>query len=639
MSAAGSGDAAQAWRSLPRPLRVWAALAALIGIAVAALYVFGLLPVLDLTYYYLLIALFLPLAFLLPPPGSAASPALWPRLLPALVTAATALLLAAHGRALTGANWIPPNAWQFCLALALFLGVLEAARRAGGMVFLATVALFALYPVFAHRLPPLLWGPPVDLPRVLAFHVYSGDALLGVPMRILGEDLIGFLVLAALLRAAGASAFFLDLALALAGGIRGGPAKVCVFASAFFGSLSGSILANVASTGPVTIPAMKRAGFPAHYAGAVEACASTGGMLMPPVMGAVAFIMADFTGTAYATVLLAALIPCLLFYTGLWCHIHGYAARHALAGLAPHELPTLRVTLRRGWPFLVVLGFLLFGLLVMRWERRAPFHAAALLLALTAVRAGRDAAPRLLPGLLLETASLLAQTMALLLPAGFIMGGLLMTGVAPSLAAELIRLGDGNLALILAIGVGLCLLFGMLGMITASYLMLALTLAPALEQAGLNTLAVHLFIAWYATLAAITPPVGMAALLASRIGGADPMLTSWHAARLAGVLYLIPVFFLFQPALLLQGRLVDMVLWLPCALTAVVLTASAVEGWLPGLGRVRGLPRCLLLGAAPAIGFPGAGSTALGALLLTTAVALSGLASRRQRHVIEVEAR
>jgi TRAP-type uncharacterized transport system fused permease subunit len=242
-----------------------------------------------------------------------------------------------------------------------------------------------------------------------------------------------------------------------------------------------------------------------------------------------------------------------------------------------------------------VLGFLVWGLVVMRWERLTPYYAAALLIALTFVKR-----------------------------TSFILGGLMATGVAPAIAAELVQMGGSSVVLILAIGIGVCMIFGMLGLIVAAYLMLALTLAPALEQAaGLNTLAVHLFIAYYATLAAITPPVALAAFLASRISGSDPIRTSWHAARLGIVLYFIPIFFLFEPALILQGPWQQTVVWTLMNVIAIVFIAGASEGYLYRLGRLRGWARWVLFTAGLLIGFPEWVSSGVGLAMVIAVLALA----------------
>ncbi|WP_340160138.1 TRAP transporter fused permease subunit [uncultured Hoeflea sp.] len=616
------------WNTMPRWVRALLLVLSAAGVVMSVGYIFALFPLLDLTYYFLLMAFYLPMAFLLLPAWRGENHVSWASYLPALAIFALTLLMAYNARSLVFGSWVPAKEpWQLAVAAAIFLLILEAARRAGGYIFLVIVAFLALYPVFAEYMPGILWGPPTTLARTIAFNVFSGDAMLGVVTRVVGELIIGFLILAALMVATGAADFFLNLAMAMMGTSRGGPAKVSVLASGFFGSLSGSVFGNVVSTGSVTIPAMKRGGFPSHYAGALEACASTGGMLMPPVMGAVAFIMADFTNTEYRVIVLAAIIPSLLYYFGLYCHVDGFAARNNLKGVDRDQLPKVWPVLRDGWPFLVVLGFLVWGLVFMRWERLTPFYASGLLLVLTTLHPKLRLEFRRVPELFYQIAKLLSQTIALLLPTSFILGGLMATGVAPVIAASLVRMGGDGLVPVLAIGIGVCIIFGMLGMIVAAYLMLALTLAPALEQiAGLNTLAIHMFIAYYASLAAITPPVALAAFLASRISDSDPIFTSMHAARLGIVLYFVPIFFLFEPALILQGPWHLTLIWTALNVLAVVVIAAASEGYMPRLGRLRGWARLPLFGSGLLIGFPEWTSTLAG-----IAIALAMLALSRHR--------
>ncbi len=610
------------YRALPAPLRGLILALAAAGVALSVVYIFGLVPLLDVTYYFLLMAAFLPMAYVFLPAHRGEARAGWLSWIPALAALGLTLFMAWKSKDLVYQTWVPvTETWQLVVAALLFVLILEAARRSGGKIFLVIVLVLALYPIYADFMPGMLWGPPTTLSRTLAFNVYSSDALLGVVTRVVGEMIIGYLLLAALLVATGAADFFLRLAMAMMGSSRGGPAKVSVLASGFFGSLSGSIFSNVVSTGAVTIPAMKRGGFSAQYAAALEACASTGGMLMPPVMGAVAFIMADFTNTEYGVIVLAAIVPSLLYYVGLYFHVDGYAARHGMVGTPQRDLPPIRQVLSEGWPFLLIVGFLVWGLVVMRWERLAPYYASALLIALTFVKPSLRLNLARVRDILLEAAKLLSQTVALLLPTSFILGGLMATGVAPSITSALVQMGGSNLVLILAIGIGVCMIFGMLGMIVAAYLMLALTLAPALVQVGgLNTLAVHLFIAYYATLAAITPPVALAAFLASRISGSDPILTSCHAARLGIVMYFIPIFFLFEPALILQGAWHQTVIWVVLNLLAIVLIAGASEGYLYRLGVLRGWARGLLFVAGLLIGFPEWISTGIGAAMVALVV-------------------
>lgn len=616
------------WHSIPRPLRALLLAMSASGAGLAAGYIFGFVPLLDVSYYFLLMALYLPWVFLLLPAYRGERRVGVLSYLPAIAICGLTGFMAYMGRSLVFQTWVPvAHTWQLVVAGGIYLLILEAARRAGGMIFLVIVLALSLYPVYADYMPGMFWGPPTSVSRTIAFNVFSGDAMLGVVTRVVGETIIGFLILAALLVATGAADFFLKLALALLGRARGGPAKVSVIASGFFGSLSGSIFSNVVGTGSVTIRAMKRSGFPGYYAGALEACASTGGMLMPPVMGAVAFIMADFTNTSYGVIVMAAIIPSTLYYFGLYCHVDGYAARHGIKGVPEAELPSVRRTLIEGWPFLVVLAALVYMLVFMRIERLAPFYASGLLIVLTFFRKELRITWARIPAIIYEVGKMLSQTIGLLLPTSFILGGLMATGVAPVIASELVRMGGTNVVPVLAIGIAVCMVFGMLGMIVAAYLMLALTLAPALEQiAGLNTLAIHLFIAYYATLAAITPPVALAAFLASRISESDPIWTSVHAARLGIVLYVIPIFFLFEPALILQGPLHLTVIWVAMNIVAVVVIAGASEGRMMYLGRLKGWTRPILFVAGLLIGFPEVASTLAGLAVTAAILALRGMA-------------
>lgn len=624
---------AERYATMPHAVRAAMLIMSALGVLLSVVYIFSIVPLLDVSYYFLLMAMYLPAAFLLLPAYAGERRVTWASYGPAIAICGLTLFMAYHGRSLVFGSWVPVTyTWQLVVAASIFVLILDAARRSGGYIFLAIVCFLGLYPVFAEFMPGILWGPPTTLARTIAFDVFSGDAMLGVVTRVVGELIIGFLILAALMVATGAADFFLQLALGLMGKARGGPAKVSVLASGFFGSLSGSIFGNVVSTGSVTIPSMKRAGFPAHYAGALEACASTGGMLMPPVMGAVAFIMADFTNTEYRVIVLAAIIPSALYYFGLYCHVDGFAARNGLKGLPKEELPSVWKTLKEGWPFLVVLAFLVWGLVFMRWERLTPFYASALLIVLTFFSPKLRIRMNRIPELFYQVSKLLSQTMSLLLPTSFILGGLMATGVAPVIAASLVRMGGDAIVPVLAIGIAVCLIFGMLGMIVAAYLMLALTLAPALEQiAGLNTLAIHMFIAYYASLAAITPPVALAAFLASRISDSDPLKTSMHAARLGVVLYFLPIFFLFEPALILQGPFHLTVIWTVFNIIAIILIAAASEGQFLNQGRLRAWSRPLLFAAGLLIGFPEWISTALGVAVAAAIILLPGAVVRTGR--------
>jgi TRAP transporter 4TM/12TM fusion protein len=520
--------------------------------------------------------------------------------------------------------WFSTKAWDivqagwtsFQAGIVLWVLMLEIARRSGGVPFLLVVFLLGLYPIIADYFPGLLMGIPYSFERMIEAHVFRTEGLMGITTKIVAEIVLGFLVFAGVLIATGAGQFFIDLANAGFGKYRGGPAKVSIVASAFFGSLSGSIFSNIAGTGSITIPTMKKSGYPAHYAAAIEACASTGGVLMPPVMGAIAFVMAITIGVDYATIMIAAIVPSFLFYFGLILQVDAYAARKGLVGMPQEKLPSAGEVLKRGWPFLSVMVFLVWGLLYMRWEYYAPWYASAMMIALSFLQRDTMMTPKRLFATLRQVGILVTQTAAIILPIAFVVSALTITGVTGSMTSGLVALGGDNVYLIIALGVLACFIMGMAGLAIVAYIFLAVTLAPAIiEIGGLNEVAVHFFIIYYAMLSVITPPVGTAAFLAATIAGAKPMLTSFTAMRLGVVIYFVPLFFLFQPALVLQGDLTPLLYVLPSIIIGIILLSGGLEGYLLGVGLVRPLLRLPLAAAGFVFSFPGMMTTLIGGIV------------------------
>ncbi|NQW50313.1 MAG: TRAP transporter fused permease subunit, partial [Rhodospirillales bacterium] len=306
------------------------------------LHLFGQ-AIIDTSFYYLLLGLFLSLAFLAYPARDADREEIpwYDWALFAACIAATSYL-AWHGGRIVAEGWdLAAPTEAVVVAGIICLLALEGVRRAGGMVLFVLCAVFAVYPMFAGDMPGFLWGPSSGLAETLSAHGMGVESIIGVPMRTVASLLVGFLVFGSALVVTGGGEFFMALAVALMGRTRGGPAKVAVLSSGFFGSLSGSVISNVVTTGQMTIPTMKRVGYPAHYAGAVEACASTGGALMPPVMGAVAFIMAETLDVAYYEVVKAAIIPAILYFASAFWVVHLEAGKHGLLGLPRNELPSV----------------------------------------------------------------------------------------------------------------------------------------------------------------------------------------------------------------------------------------------------------------------------------------------------------
>ena len=456
---------------------------------------FGFQP-LGNAYLYYLIGIFLAVAFLTLPAST-----LHPRRLrwldPGLAVAAlvSAGWLGLHGLDIIQKGWeydAPPMA--DLMASVLIVLVLEGVRRAGGTILLVTALLFGTYPLYADYMPGFLWGTEYSLIGTVRAHVLGVESIIGIPMQVVAELVIGFVIFGSVLVATKGSDFFMELASALLGHSRGGPAKVAVMGSGILGSLSGSVISNILTSGPFSIPTMRRVGYPAHYAAAVEACASTGATLMPPVMGTVAFVMASFLGVQYSSIVVAAVIPALMFYVALLFQVDMYAARRGLKGLPRSEMPALWPVLKSGWPYLLSLAVLIFVLMGLRMEARSPYYASVVMLVATAFNKDTRLTLARAKALLLDTSANVANLVAVLAGIGLVVGGLSYTGVAGAFSRELLLYAGGNTALMLIAGAVTSFVLGMGMTVTACYIFLSILLAPALVQAGLNPIASHLFI-------------------------------------------------------------------------------------------------------------------------------------------------
>ncbi len=549
------------------------------------LQLFGLVLIEGL-YLYLLAGIFLGLTFLSFRAGpSPAAGVPWYDWILALAACGSAGYFASTADQSLESGWeyAPPETARW-VALAFYLLILEGTRRAGGLVLFLIVLLFSLYPTFASHMPDPLSGFQQPFMDVVPYHIISSESSFGIPMRAFGGLVIGFILFGAVLQRTGGGRFFNDLAFALVGRYRGGAAKVAIFASGFMGSMSGSVISNVLTTGVVSIPAMKRTGFSARYAAATEACASTGGVLMPPIMGATAFVMASFLSRPYVDIAIAAAIPSLLFYFGLFAQIDAYSARRGLKGLAAAEVPPLLAAMREGWVYLFVFALLIYMMVALRQETLAPFWATGLLLVINQIMKPHRFTPRSFGGMILGVGRALAELTAVLLGVGLIVGSFSATGLAGTLVNELIFLAGDSIVMLLVMGAITAFVFGMGMTVTAVYIFLAIVLAPALEQAGLNQLAVHLFILYWGTVSYITPPVALGAFAAATLAGAPPMRTGWEAMRLGGVIYLAPFFFVLNPALVGQAPALEVAGSLTAALVGVWFIAAAMQGFVSFLG-------------------------------------------------------
>ncbi|MFN6999804.1 MAG: TRAP transporter permease, partial [Elioraea tepidiphila] len=424
---------------------------------------FGFRPI-STAFHYLVIGLFGAIALLaVPATRRQAHRVPWFDWVLAAALVGLGIWLAASALTIQLRGW---NAaapfWPTVLAGAFTAIVLEGVRRTGETILFFVCLVFGAYPLFADAMPGFLWGVQLDLPGTIQEHVFGTESVIGIPMQVVADMLIGFLVFGVVLSATGGASFFMNFALALMGASRGGPAKVAVVSSALFGMLSGSPTSNVLTTGTLTIPTMKRCGYPPHYAGAVEACASTGGALMPPVMGAAAFIMASFLNVPYAEVVLAAALPSALYYLALFLQTDLFAARNHLHGVPREEIPPLWPTLAGGWYYLAAIVGLTVLLIVYRIEAQAPFWVSLFLLGVALLRRRATGfGLRAFVRLVVESGEAVARLVSLIAGIGLIIGGMSVTGVANSFSRELVQYAGGNIALLLFFGAATSFILGM----------------------------------------------------------------------------------------------------------------------------------------------------------------------------------
>lgn len=600
-------------------------LCASIGSVIVSIYVIfglgnrlGLYVPLETEYFYLMLGMLLPLVFLLfpfrsLPPGTVQDGAVpWYDLTLVAITILLSVYFVLNGNGILQDGWeyLPPEPAKWA-AFVMWAIVLEATRRTGGTAIFVICVIFSVYPIYADVAPGILNGQATSWTVAGAFYIYGTEAVLGIPMRAFANLVVGFLVFGVALQYTGGGAFFLNLAFALLGKFRGGPAKVAIFASGLMGSMSGSVITNVLTTGVMTIPAMKRVGFRDTYAGGVEACASTGGVLMPPVMGATAFVMATFLEVSYAEIVIAAIFPSLLYYFGLFMQIDAYSARYGLKGLPAIELPKVVDVLRDGWYFIFVLIMLVVMLLYMQREAQAPYYATATLLVINQISRKHRWGTRELMDFLMGVGKLFTELAGLLAGVGLIIGALMLSGKIGSLAYDLVALAGHNVFLLLLMGAATSFILGIGMTVTAAYLFLAVTVGPALIQSGLDKIAVHLFLLYWGMISFITPPVAIGAFAAATIAHSNPMKTGLEAMRLGSIIYFVPFFFVLNPALIGRGAPMDVVITFGAAVIGVVLVAGALQGYLVGVGRLTFLGplgwlcRMLLLAAGVFMMLPG----------------------------------
>ncbi len=557
----------------------------------------GFMPIGNAYYYYIL-AFYLSICFLVFPGRHAdAERVKWYDWGLFLLCMATNIYLGYNAYNILTKGWeyvapvLPTTAGAILWGLAL-----EGVRRAAGRTLFLICLVFSAYPLYAGVMPSFLWGNSLDILETVRYHSMGVESIIGIPTRVVGNLLVGFIIFGVALTTSGGGKFFMDFALSIMGHTRGGAAKVSVVSSAFMASLSGSVISNVVTTGSMTIPAMKKTGYSPKWAAAVEACSSTGGTIMPPVMGAAGFLIASFLNVPYFDVMLAAIFPAFLYYYTLLLQVDMHAATHGMSGVPRDQLPSLVETMKKGWFFLGTVVLLVVILFYMRTEAWAPFFVMIFLFSCAMLRKETRFNLERFIDFIVSSGRLLAQITGILAGIGLIIGALSGTGVANSFSRELVLYAGGNVALLLIFGALTSFVLGIGMTVTACYVFLAIVLVPALVGVGLDPMGAHLFVLYWGCLSYITPPVALGAITAAAIAGSEPMATGVLSMRLGSAKYIVPFIFVLNSTMLLSGPAGEVILAVVSALIGCIMLAGSLEGYFYGFGRLPMICRIIIFG-------------------------------------------
>ena len=457
----------------------------------------------------------------------------------------------------------------------------EACRRLVGWPLVIIAGVFIFYAFFAYLFPGDFYGRGWSIGRLATYLYLDANGIIGQPLQIGASIVLVFVLFGEALYAIGGAAFLSDFALAVMGRFRGGQAKIAIVSSSLFGNISGSAVANVVVDGAFTIPMMKKAGYPAPVAAAIEAVASTGGQIMPPVMGAAAFLIAEYLAIPYAQVALAAFVPALLYYIALFIQVDLLAARNGIYGMPPAELPRLLPVLRRSAGFVVPLTVLIIWMFFLnRRPEEAGLLAVVAALLVGFLTPGVKLGLRELVNILVNTGRGMLEIAAITALAGVVIGVLQLTGLGFTLTLTLLNVGQNSAILLLVLTAIVSIILGMGMPTTAVYVLLAVLVAPGLSKLGILPIAAHLFIFYFGMLSMVTPPVCLASYAAASIGKTDPVRTGWEAMRLCAIAYVVPFLFVFSPALLLIGSWYAVAISIATAIVGAVLLGVGLVGYL-----------------------------------------------------------
>ncbi|MFC2638769.1 MAG: TRAP transporter permease [Mitsuokella sp.] len=508
--------------------------------------------------------------------------------------------------------------------------VIEAARRVVGLPMVCVVLAFLLYAFVGPYMPGVLAHRGLTLSQLVGHLYFTTEGVFGIPLGVSSTFIFLFILFGAYLESTGLGKFFIDLANSIAGWASGGPAKVAVLSSGLMGTVSGSSVANVVGTGSLTIPMMKKLGYHKNFAGAVEAAASTGGQLMPPVMGAAAFLMAEFVGVPYIEIVKAAVIPALLYFAGVWLGVHFEAKRENLKGIPRSELPKLSTILKeRGHlalPLIVIVYLLVAGYTPMR----AALFAIVLSILCSMIRKSTRMKPvEIVMGLERGARGVLSVLVACA-AAGIVIGVVTKTGVGLKLASGLLDLSGGMLLPTMFFTMITAIILGMGVPTTANYVITSTIAAPAIIQMGVPVLCAHMFVFYFGIIADVTPPVALAAFAGAGIAGGNPLRTGINASKLAIAAFIIPYMFVLSPNLLMiDATALNLIMTTVTALVGMIALSSALIGFLAD--KATRIERIVLIIAGLLLIKPGIGTDVPGFVLFAVILAIQMRRSRARK--------
>ncbi|MDP2720009.1 MAG: TRAP transporter permease [Dehalococcoidia bacterium] len=502
---------------------------------------------------------------------------------------------------------------EIVLGVVTVLLILEALRRLTGWLLIILSGFFIVHALFGDYFPGFLFNRGFSLKRFIELTYFYYDGIFGVALAVAANIIIIYIFFGTLLQITGGGRIFTDIALSMVGKFRGGPAKVAIVASAFFGTISGSPTANVATTGMMTIPMMKSMGYKPHFAGAVEAVSSTGGQIMPPVMGSVAFLMAEYLNVSYGEIIVAALIPALLYFLAVFIQVDLEAAKMGLKGLPAEEIPSGRNALKQSWLVFGPLAVLVIFLIVFHQNASlSGLYALATLFILSFLKKESRLNPRKLLDSFKNTGMGMIDIGIICAMAGIIIGSVTLTGLGFKLSYELVNLAGKNIYILLLITALASTVLGMGLPVVTCYILLVVLVAPALVNLGITPIAAHMFVFYFGVLSFITPPIAAAAYVAAGIARTGFMSVGWKAMQLGIVAYIVPFFFVLNQNLLMKGSAGDILIVFITACIGVAFLSVGIGGYfIRHIGR---FSRILFTIGGLGMMFPGWQSDLLGLL-------------------------